>query len=222
MKWMLLATVIALAPIAAAAAPPSAPPGVDIGLLLLAVDAKRDHLRVSEALRLSNAGPARTLELRFPLPEGAAYLTVHRGVERSVRTAAGFTAVLHVPRGIAEVAYSYALPSGRTAAVARAFPLRVLRLEVVARGRGAEVRLDRGRSVDPVPLGGEALPRWEVRMLPAGEPVTIRLDRLPVSRPWLPASGAVVLAAALGTGLIRHLRRSGPTGGGDHYPVKNP
>lgn len=213
MRSMLVAIVIALAPIAAAAAPsPPAPPGVDIGLLLLAVDAKRDHLRVSEALRLSNTGPARTLELRVPLPEGAAYLAVHRGIERWLRTAAGFTAVLRVPAGISEVAYSYALPSGRTAVMVRSFPLRVQRLEVVARGRGVGLELDRGGPVDAVLLGAEALPRWEVRALPAGEPVTILLDRLPVSHPWLPAAGASGLAVVLGTALIRHLRRGPPPG----------
>jgi len=203
--------VLVLAAVSAGAAPSAAVPSEadpSIGLLLLAIEARRDHLRVSEALRLSNPGAPRDLELTVRLPEGAAYLTFHRGVDHPVRTAEGFTTRLRLPGGLSEIAYSYAVPSGTSTTLVRSFPLRVQRLEVVVRRRGAGLRVDRGRAVEPLVIGGETLSRWEASAVAARVPVTIVLDHLPASRPWIPLAGAGGLAAVLGAGLtVRLLRR---------------
>lgn len=210
--------ILVIAAVPVAAAPPAADPS--IGLLLVAIEARRDHLRVSEALRVSNPGAPRVLDLTIRLPEGAAYLTFHRGVDHPVRTADGFTAPLPVPGGLSEIAYSYAVPTGSTATLVRSFPLRVARLEIVVRGRGAELRVDRGAAVEPLAAGGETLSRWEVSALAARAPVTIILDHLPVSRPWRPVAGAGALALFLGSGLtVRIVRRRNR--GGDLFGVKN-
>lgn|GEM_PF-1660690 len=196
--------VVALSAAGAVAAPPDRP---SIGLLLLAIDARVDHLRVSEALRISNPGRPRSIELRGGLPPGAEYLTFHRGVESYTRTEGGFAARVHLGTGLSEIAYSYALPTRRAAAIARRFPLDVQRLEVVARGGGTRLRLNRGRAIDPIRLDGESVPRWEVRGLPAGETLTLFLDHLPSSRPWLAPAAAALLAVMLSTGLIGRIRR---------------
>ena len=213
--------VLVIAAVPAAAAPSAAAPltaepptgasparDLSIGLLLLAIEARRDHLRVSEALRISNPGGSRPLELTIPLPEDAQYLTFHRGLHRPVRTAAGFRARLWIPGGLSEIAYSYAVPSGSSATLVRSFPLPVARLEIVVRGRGAALRADPGRAADPLAVGGETLPRWEVSALAAGIPVTIALHHLPASQPWRPFAAAGGLALVLGSGLtVRVIRR---------------
>ncbi|HXF81231.1 MAG TPA: hypothetical protein VNN19_00550 [bacterium] len=206
-----LAVLIAL-PVAAGT------PSEEIGLLLIAIDARRDHLRVSEALRLSNTAAARRVTLRLPLPEDAAYLTVHRGAARAVRTATGVAADVQLPTGLSELAYSYALPAGRAAVISRAYPLRVRRLEIVARGRAVQLVADRGGPAEPVSVDGERLPRWEARDLPSGDAITIRLDGLPVSNPAQMRWAVALLAAALGADLLRRLRR----GGGDLRRAQNP
>jgi hypothetical protein len=211
--WALAAAVALLTALPAAAGTPSE----EIGLLLIAIDAQRDHLRVSEALRLSNTAAARTVTLRLPLPEDAAYLTVHRGAARTVRTPAGFTADVRLPTGLSELAYSYALPAGRAAVISRSYPLRVRRLEIVARGGAVRLAADRGGPGQPVSVDGERLPRWEARDLPAFGAITIRLDGLPVSNPARPRWAAALLAAALGADLLRRLRR----GGGDLHRAQN-
>ena len=202
--------LLVLAAVPAGAAPSAAVPretDPSIGLLLLAIEARRDHLRVSEALRLSNPGAPRDLELTVGLPEAAAYLTFHRGVVDAVRTAEGFTTRLRLPGGLSEIVYSYAVPSGTSATLVRSFLLRVQRLEVVVRGRGAGLRVDRGRAAEPLVIGGETLSRWDVSALAARVPVTIVLDHLPASRPWIPLAGAGGLAVVLGSGLTARLLR---------------
>jgi hypothetical protein len=149
---------------AAAEDPPS------IGLLLIAVDVQRDHLRVSEAMRVANDGPLRAIDLTFTLPAGAVYVTEHRGLRVQAFEPGRFRARLTIPRGISEIAYSYALPSGSTQILARTFPLRVQRLEMVIRGRGVRLTASRGGAMAPLDIGGEHLPRWEVLGLRAGDP----------------------------------------------------
>lgn len=173
-----------------------------IGLLLIAVDAQRDHLRVSEAMRVVNSGPARELELTITLPPGATYLTFHRGLRRPAAVPGGFRDRLVLGRGVSEVIYSYALPAGREQAVTRAFPLRVERMEVVARGPDLRLTASRGQMVDALIVGGEQLPRWEARGLGAGEPFTFAVRGVPVSRPWLPAAAAGLFALLLAGGLL--------------------
>lgn len=214
----LLVMLIILPGAAAAAASPGE---VSVGLLLVAVEARRDHVRISEALRISNAGPPVPLDLRVALPGGAQYLTLHRGLDEAVRTPEGFTVRLHLERGLTEIAYSYALATTTRTSFARAYPLPVRRMEIVARGSpgGAGLRLlaTRGQAGPPLLVAGERLLRWEVPALPAGAAVTVTLDGLPVSRLWLPAAGASALAAVLAAGLILRLRR--PARGGGGVPV---
>jgi len=201
---VIIVTVMLSAP-AAAAGPPQRRPS--IGLLLIAVDAGVDHLRISEAWRVGNPGPPQEVVLRGVLPAGAAYLTFHRGVERFTRTEEGFSARVRLGTGLSEIAYSYALPAGASAVVARKFPLDVGRLEVVVRGGRARLRLDRGNAIDPIQLDGETLPRWGVRALPAQQTLTLFLDRLPASRPWLPRAAAAAFAAILSAGLTARILR---------------
>ena len=181
-----------------------------VGLLLIAVDAQRDHLRISEALRIVNDGPPREMELLFPLPAGAVYLTVHRGVRTFALDAGGFRAQVRIPRGVGELAYSYALPAGSSRMLERTFPLRVQRLEMVARGRGVMLAASRGGAVAPLRVGGESLPRWEVRAIAAGEPVAFSLRGLPVSRRWFAGSAAGVFAVVLLGGLAAALKARPP------------
>ncbi len=179
----------------AAGIPPS------VGLLLIAVDAQRDYLRIAEALRIVNDGPPREMDLLFPLPAGAVYLTVHRGVRTPAVEAGGFRARLTIPRGVSEIAYSYALSAGSTRLLERTFPLRVQRLEMIARGRGVMLAASRGEAVEPLQVGAESLSRWEVRGLAAGEPIAFSLDGLPTSRRWFPPAAAGAFAAVLLGGL---------------------
>jgi len=172
-----------------------------ISLLLIAVDVQQDYLRVSEALRIVNDGPQREVDLTFTLPAGAVYLTVHRGFRMPVVEAGGFRARLSIPRGVSEVAYSYALPSGSTRTLERTFPLRVHRLEMVTRGRGVALTASRGRLMEPLQIGAEHLSRWELRALPAGEHVVFSLRGLPASRRWFAGAAAAAFAALLAGGL---------------------
>jgi len=190
--------------LAASAAPARAEGGgadASIGLLLIAVDAQRDHLRVSEAMRLVNPGPRRVLDLTITLPPGATFLTIHRGLHQPAALPDGFRERVVLPRGISEVVFSYALPAGRVRAVTRAYPLSVQRLEIVARGRGVGLIASRGEMADALTVGGERLPRWEIRGLRAGEPFTFTMRGLPVSLPWLPPAAAGIFAALLAGGL---------------------
>lgn len=212
-----LLVALTILPATATAAPAVFPDEVSVGLLLIAVEVRRDHLRISEALRISNAGPPARFDLRVPLPEGAEYLSLHRGLDEAVRTPDGFTVRLRVERGLTEIAYSYALATTTRTSFARAYPLPVRRMEIVARGGGRSgIRLlaTRGRLLPPLAVAGEQLPRWEVPPLPAGAAVTVTLDGLPSSRPWLPAAGALGLAAVLAARLILYLKRAARGGGG--------
>lgn len=216
---------LALAAVPAKASPAAAPPApVSVGLLLVAVEVRRDHLWISEALRISNAGPPVTADLRFALPPQAQYPAVHRGLDAAVRTPDGFAATLRLGRGLTEIAYSYALASTSRTAISRTFPLPVRRMEIVVRppsGRTIRLTANRGQSVPPLQVAGEGLPRWAVRSLPAGAAVTIALVGLPVSRPWLPASGALALAGVLTMVLMAHIRRSATVGEGGHSTPQN-
>lgn len=179
-----------------------------IGLLLIAVDAQRDHLRVSEALRIANPGSPTVLDLRLSLPEGAQFVTFHRGLVHPMQTAAGFADRLPLRTGITDVVYSYALPSRRRTQIDRDFPLAVQRMEVVVRGRGVRLAVTRGRGLSPLVVGEESLPRWEVAKVTAGDPITITLDALPVSNPWWPYIGAGALGVVLSALFLAALRRS--------------
>ena len=189
--------------LAATALPPAAVEGsaASIGLLLIAVDVQRDHLRVSEAMRLVNAVPPRELDLTITLPPGAVYLTSHRGLHRPVAVPGGFRDRLTLGRGVSEVIYSYALPAGRQQTITRTFPLRVERMEIVVRGRGVGLTASRGQAVEALDVGGDRLPRWEVRGLHAGESLTFIMRGLPVSRPWFPLAAAGIFAVVLAGGL---------------------
>jgi hypothetical protein len=178
-----------------------------IGLLLIAVDAQRDHLRISEALRLVNPGPPRVVELRVTLPAGAAYLTVHRGMDGLRPAADGFAGRVALARGAREVIYSYALPAGREARVVRSFMLPARRVEVVVRGGRTRLAASRGAALPPLDVGGARLPRWEAYDLAAGEPIEVRLSGLPVSRPWFPPTAAAVFSVLLAGGLAAGARR---------------
>lgn len=179
---------------------------VTIGLLLLAIDVQRDHVRVSEALRISNAGPRVDAEIAFPLPPAAQYVTFHRGLVGPKETPTGFVDRLHLPPGVSEVAYSYALATGGRAVLNRAFPFPVQRLEIAMRGEGSLVAMQ-GQPLPPLTIGDQKVQRWEVHGLPAGKRVTLVLDGLPISRPWMPAAVTLGLAVALAAGLIAALRR---------------
>ncbi len=203
----LMSAVVLVLMFAHAATAASAPPRISIGLLLVAVDAQRDHLRVSEALRLSNPGPAAVLDLAVALPAGSQYVTFHRGLVRPVESPTGFRDRLMAPHGLLEIAYSYALPAEARTQVGRAFPLPVQRMEIVVRGGGVRLWADHGQALPPLTVGGETLPRWDAGRLRAEETITFVLDHLPVSRPWLPPAAAGALAAVLATGLGLRLTR---------------
>lgn len=195
----------ALAPAAAQGSASSSQ--VTIGLLLLAIDVQRDHIRVSEALRISNAGPPIEADVVFALPPAAQYVTFHRGLVAPKETPAGIADRLRIPTGLTEVAYSYALPTGARAILSRTFPFPVQRLEIAMRGRGRLAAMQ-GQALPPLSLGNQEVQLWEVRGLPPGERVTLVLDGLPVSRPWMPAAIALGLAVALAAGLAAAIRRS--------------
>lgn len=229
MAAIILALVVAF-PHAASAAPPTPTPSeaaeMSVGLLLVAVDVRRDFLRVSEALRISNPGLPVRADLRFTLPQGAQYLTLHRGLDEAVRTVDGFAVRPVAGRGLTEIVYSYALPTATRTSFIRAYPLPVQRMEVVVRGspraRPIRLRATRGRSISPLLVAGESMSRWAVPRLPAGTAVTVTLEGLPVSVPWLPAAGALLLAAGLGTALVLHLRRPPRGGGGEPTGLQKP
>jgi hypothetical protein len=172
-----------------------------IGLLLIAVDAQRDHLRVSEALRLVNPAFPRAVELEIALPPGAVYFTPHRGIEGLRPTSAGFSGRAVLGRGVHEVIYSYALPAKGEQRFERSFPLHAARLEIVVRGSRVHLAASRGTALPPIGVGGARLPRWEARDLGRGVPIVVDLRGLPVSRPWVPRSAAAVLAVVLAGGL---------------------
>ncbi len=205
----LLLAILAILLVAVAGASAAPPPAsqVSVGLLLLAIDARRDHLRISEALRISNTGLPKPLTLNVALPASAQYVTFHRGLRRPVETAEGFVDHPLIPTGITEVAYSYAIPSQRRTVVARSFPLRVQRLEIVVRGRGVRLLGMRGQALPPLDVGGESVARWEVTGVGADEPVILVLDDLPTSHPWRPVAASGALAAALCSGLLITVRR---------------
>jgi len=152
-------------------------------------------------MRLVNPGPRRVLDLAITLPPGAMYLTIHRGLQQPAAVPGGFRERVELPRGISEVVFSYALPAGRERAVTRVYPLRVERLEIVARGRGVGLDASRGQMAGELTVGGERLPRWEIRGLSAGQPFMFTVRGLPVSRPWLPPAAAGIFAALLAGGL---------------------
>lgn len=215
-----LVLFLALSPMTSAAPAPER--DVSIGLLLIAVDAQRDHLRISEALRISNPGRETRVNLRITLPPASQYVTFHRGLVRPVETDDGFRDQVRLRPGLTEVAYSYALPSNRRATLIRAFPLPVRRMEIVARGRGLSLRAGRGQALAPLAVAGEHLPRWEVRTVRAGEGITIVLAGLPVSHPWLPYAAAAVLAGVLVVALYIRLagapaRRGGVIAGPQNF-----
>jgi len=184
------------------------PPGsLEIGLLLLAIDVQRDHVRVSEGMRVSNPGPPVTREVRVALPPGAVYATFHRGLRSPGEMAGGFADVVRFQTGITELAYSYALPAARELNLTRVFPFRARRIEVIVRGPGVALAVRGGTALPPLRLGDQELLRWELRDVPAGSPVTMMLRGLPVTRSWIPAAVAGALAAVLAAGLILWLRR---------------
>lgn len=183
--------------------PAAAGPGdPSIGLLLIAVDARRDHLLISEALRIANAGPPRRFDLTVMLPPDAAYLTVQRGLTVPEPVPGGFRDRVALQRGLTEIVYSYALPTGTEQTIVRAFPLAVRRMEVVVRGRGVTLSAPRGRELEALMVGGERLPRWQAPPLAAGQAFAFTLRGLPTSRPWVPAAAAAGFAALLAGGLV--------------------
>lgn len=185
-------------------APPPADAGQgepSIGLLLIAVDAQRDHLRVSEALRLVNSGPPRPVDLKITLPPGAVYLTAHRGIDGLQPIPGGFSGRVVLGRGVHEVIYSYALPATRDHRLERAFPLHAARVEIVVGGPRVQFTASRGTALPPLTVGGESLLRWEARDLSPGVPIAVDLRGLPVSRPWVPRTAAAAFAAMLAGGL---------------------
>ncbi len=177
--------------------------GIRVGLLLMAIDARPDHVRISEALRVTNAGDPRRVSVEISLPPRAQYVTFHRGVVSPVQTEHGFGGTIPLRRGITEVAYSYAIPTGSREAIVRVLPFDVERMEVV--GRGAQVRLAdlAGRELTPVIVGGEVLSRWEIRGVRAGQPVVVELAGLPVTSRWWPPGAAGGLAVILALGLLK-------------------
>ncbi|HEV8353418.1 MAG TPA: hypothetical protein VGR24_04390 [bacterium] len=193
--------------IPAAGSPAGAAGSPEIGLLLLAIDVQRDHLRISEGMRISNPGPPVTREVRIALPPGAVYATFHRGLPSPREIAGGVVDSVRFQTGITEVAYSYALPAARELALTRVFPFRARRIEVVVRGPGVAVAVRGGRALPALRLGDQELRRWELRDVPAGSPVAVTLRGLPVARTWIPLAVAGALAAILAAGLILALRR---------------
>lgn len=207
-----LVLMLALSSLTSAASAPRT--DVAIGLLLIAVDAQRDHLRISEALRISNPGRETVVDFRISLPPASQYVTFHRGLVRPSETDDGFQDRIRLRPGLTELAYSYAVPSNRRATLIRSFPLPVQRMEIVARGRGISLRAGRGQALAPLAVGAEHLPRWEVRAVGAGESITVVVDGLPVSRPWLPYAAAAILAGALAVSLCVRLARAPARTGG--------
>lgn len=177
--------------------------GLRVGLLLIAIDAQPDHVRVSEALRVTNAGDPRRLSVEIALPSRAQYVTFHRGIAAPVQTQHGFAGTIQLGHGITEVAYSYAVPTGSRDAIVRVLPFDVDRLEVV--GRGAQIRLvdPAARELTPVIVGGDVLPRWEVRGVRAGRPILVEMAGLPVTSRWWPIGAAGGLAVILALGLLK-------------------
>jgi hypothetical protein len=178
-------------------------PLVRISLLLLAIDAGRDHVRISEAFRVTSTRDLTQVRTRIILPPQAQYVTVHRGFVSSTQTGDGFTGLIRLRGPITEVAYSYALPTGSREVIARVFPFDVDRMEVVGRGRHVRLAVMRGRELSPVVVGNETLPRWEIRGVPAGERVVIGLTGLPVTSRWWPSAAAAGLAGILMVGLLK-------------------
>jgi hypothetical protein len=186
------------------------PPSLErlqIGLLLVAIDAAGDYLSISEAMRVSNTGPAVRRDVQFVLPPSAAYVTFHRGIRAPRDTSAGFADAIEFPTGVTEIAYSYALPATGAAAIVRVFPLRVQRLEIIVRGPGVRAVVQHGRMLPPLRAGDQLVARWEVRDVPSGIPVVVELYGLRVARPWIPAAAAAGLAAVLVAGLAIAARR---------------
>lgn len=199
-----LRSLAGAAVIAALTASASAAPQTDqirIGLLLLAIDVHRDHLKISEAVRISNPGPPVALDVQFILPPAAQYVTFHRGLVQPKETARGFSDHLSFRTGLTEVAYSYALPTARRIMIARSFPFRLERMEVVVRGRGVAFAVMAGQPQSPLVISGEQLQRWEVRSVPAGGRIVIALDNLPTTVTWIAPAVALGLALVLGIGL---------------------
>jgi hypothetical protein len=186
---------------------PRLPGSLEIGLLLLAIDAQPDHLRISEGLRVSNPGPPVARDVHITLPPAAVYVTFHRGLPAARVTTSGFTDSVRFPTGVTEIAYSYALPAGRDVVLTRVFPFRAHRVEVVVRGAGVALAVRGGTALPLLQLGSERLVRWELRDVPAGSPVIMALRGLPVTRTWIPAAAAAGLAAVLAAGLALYLRR---------------
>jgi hypothetical protein len=209
--WRFLLVVLLAALPAGPVRAQTGEPEASIGLLLIAVDVQRDHLRISEALRVVNTSSHPEVDLVITLPPGAAYPTYHRGLRAPVTIPGGFRDRLPPARGVQEVIYSYALPAGRAETIARTFPLRVRRLEIVVRGRGVELGASRGRALEALIVGRDSLPRWEIRDVAAGDAIAFTLRGLPASRPWLPAAGAGSFAVLLAAGLVAAVRdRSRP------------
>jgi hypothetical protein len=204
---LLVCTAVLAAASAVSSAPAQPASTLEIGLLLLAIDAQPDHLRISEGLRVSNPGPPVTRDVNITLPPAAAYVTFHRGLPAARVTAAGVMDAVRFPTGVTEIAYSYALPAGRDVVLARVFPFRARRIEVVVRGAGVALAVRGGTALPPLELGSERLGRWELRDVPAGSPVIMTLRGLPVTRTWIPVAVAAGLAAVLAAGLIFGLRR---------------
>lgn len=178
-------------------------PPIRIGLLLLAIDAGRDHVRISEAFRVTSPRDLTQLQTRIILPPQAQYVTIHRGFVSSAQTDDGFTGLIPLRGAITEVAYSYALPTGSSEVIARVFPFDVDRMEVVGRGRLFRIAVMRGRELSPVVVGSETLPRWEIRGVPAGQRVVIGLTGLPVTSRWWPSAAAAGLGGILVLGLLK-------------------
>ena len=184
------------------------PGTLEIGLLLVAIDVRPDHLRISEGLRISNPGPPQTREIIVTLPRGATYVTFHRGLNSARGTPDGFVAPQRFPTGVTEIAYSYALAVGRETVLSRTFPLPARRVEIVVRGSGVQATVRDGVVVPPAEVGGERLQRWEVRDLPAAAPLVMSLRGLPTRRTWIPIAAAVGLAAVLSAVLLASLRQA--------------
>ncbi|MGH2348820.1 MAG: hypothetical protein ACRDFT_05055 [bacterium] len=199
----------------------SAPAPLELGLILLAIDAQRDHLRISEGLRVSNPGPPVTREVSLTLPPAAVYVTFHRGLPAARVTDAGVTDSIRFPTGVTEIAYSYALPAGRDAVLTRVFPFRAHRIEVVVRGAGVALTVRDGTALPLLQLGSERLARWELRDVPAGVPVIIGLRGLPVTRNWIPVAVAGALALVLAAGIAVAVRRRESTWRGLAIEKKN-
>ncbi len=202
-----LAVLCAATAGAAAVQSPSLQDRLQIGLLLIAIDPRPDHLRISEAMRVGNPGPPVTRDVHFALPPAAAYVTIHRGLRAPRDMPDGFAGTLVFRTGVTEIVYSYALPSSEAMVLSRMFPFRIQRLEVVVGVPGVRVDVQGGTPLPPLRLGDQLLARWEARDVAAGTPVVIALQALPVSRAWIPAATAAAVAVVLAAGLAAGLRR---------------